>query len=236
MKLLEGKSNLTVYFKKRQIVLPGELLAENNNLKAGEGTFREGNKILSAVIGLAEVKEDIVTVVPLEGVYIPKQGDIVIGKVVNVKMTSWDVDILAPYLAILNPMNIPGKAVDPIKTDLRRIYDVGDVIVAKVLTFDRTQPPILTMKEKGLMKLEGGRLVRMEPTKIPRLIGRKGSMISMIKKMTKCQIVIGQNGLVWISGNDIESEELVVKAIRQIEREAHTTGLTDRIRELISKS
>ncbi|MEM4678854.1 MAG: KH domain-containing protein [Candidatus Jordarchaeales archaeon] len=91
------------------------------------------------------------------------------------------------------------------------------------------------MKEKGLRKLEGGRLVKMAPTRIPRLIGKRGSMINMIKKQTGCQIVIGQNGLIWISGEDPEKEELVIKAIRQIEREAHTSGLTDRIRELISK-
>jgi len=227
---------LVVHVKKRQIVLPGEVLAEGGKFKSGEGTFREGEKVLAAVIGLAEIKENnIVVVVPLEGIYIPRPGDTVIGKIVNVKLSSWDVDILAPYLATLNLMNVPGKPVDPIKTDLRQIFDIGDLIVAKVLAFDRTQPPVLTMKEKDLRKLEGGRLVKMASTKIPRLIGRRGSMINMIKKETKCQIIIGQNGLVWVSGSSLESEELVVKAIRQIEREAHTSGLTDRIRELISQ-
>jgi len=229
------ETTLVVHVKKRQIVLPGEILAEGNKFKSGEGTFREGDKILATVIGLAEIREDSVVVVPLEGVYMPKPGDTVIGKIVNVKLTSWDVDILAPYLATLSPMNVSGKPVDPVKTDLRRIYDIGDLIVAKILAFDRTQPPVLTMKEKNLRKLEGGRLVRMAPTKIPRLIGRRGSMINMIKKKTECQIVIGQNGLIWVSGSSPESEELVVKAIRQIEKEAHTTGLTDRIRELISQ-
>jgi len=227
---------LTIYFRKRQIVLPGEVLAEGNRIKPGEGTFKEANKILSAVVGLAEVKGDTVFVVPLEGVYIPRPGDVVIGKIVNVKLTSWDVDILAPYLATLNPVNALGKQFDPIKNDLRRIYDVGDIIVAKILAFDRTQPPILTTKERGLGKLQGGRLVRMMPTRIPRLIGRRGSMINMIKKRTGCQIVIGQNGLIWISGKNIEDEELVVRAIRQIEREAHTSGLTDRIRALIYRN
>ncbi|MEM1657842.1 MAG: exosome complex RNA-binding protein Rrp4 [Candidatus Jordarchaeales archaeon] len=225
---------MSIYFKRRQIVLPGELLAEGENFKPGEGTFKEGDRIFSAVVGLAEIRDSSVTVVPLEGGYIPKPGDTVIGKIVDVKLNYWDVDILAPYLAVLNPTNIP-KPVDPTKTDLRRIYDVGDLIVAKILAFDRTQPPMLTMKEKGLRKLEGGRLVKMAPTRIPRLIGKRGSMINMIKKQTGCQIVIGQNGLIWISGEDPEKEELVIKAIRQIEREAHTSGLTDRIRELISK-
>ncbi|MBS7250265.1 MAG: RNA-binding protein, partial [Candidatus Freyarchaeota archaeon] len=174
-------------------------------------------------------------VVAFEGAYIPKVGDVVIGKVIDVKMTSWRIDINSPYQATMHPVNIFERRMDPLKEDLRRYFDVGDTLVAKIMAFDRTRAPLLTTKERGLGKLQGGYLVNILPTKIPRLIGRKGSMINMIKKETGCQIVIGQNGVVWVSGKSFEDEERVIKAIRQIEREAHTSGLTDRVRELIHK-
>ena len=225
---------MTLYFKNRQIVVPGELLAEGG-YKPGEGTFREGNCIYSSVVGLVEAKGKVVQVVAFEGAYIPKVGDVVIGKVIDVKMTSWRIDINSPYQATMHPVNIFERRMDPLKEDLRRYFDVGDTLVAKIMAFDRTRAPLLTTKERGLGKLQGGYLVNILPTKIPRLIGRKGSMINMIKKETGCQIVIGQNGVIWVSGKSFEDEERVIKAIRQIEREAHTSGLTDRVRELIHK-
>ncbi|MGQ9720242.1 MAG: exosome complex RNA-binding protein Rrp4 [Candidatus Jordarchaeum sp.] len=225
---------MSLHFKNRDIVVPGELLAEGE-YKPGEGTFREGNGIYSSVVGLAEAKGKVIQVVAFEGAYIPKAGDVVIGKVIDVKMTSWRIDIKSPYQALMHPINVSERRLDLLKDDLRRLFDVGDTLVAKIVSFDRTRTPVLTTKERGLGKLQGGYLIEMLPTKIPRLIGRKGSMINMIKKETGCQIVIGQNGVVWVSGKSFEDEERVIKAIRQIEREAHTSGLTDRIRDLIHK-
>jgi exosome complex component RRP4 len=76
-------------------------------------------------------------------------------------------------------------------------------------------------------------LVEIIATRVPRLIGRKGSMINMIKSELKCDVVVGQNGIVWLKG-DPDHVVIAIEAIRQIEREAHTSGLTDRIREAIT--
>ncbi len=54
----------------------------------------------------------------------------------------------------------------------------------------------------------------------------------MIKEQTQARIVVGQNGRIWIVGKEVGDEIKVIRAIRKIEREAHTTGLTDRVREL----
>ena len=60
-------------------------------------------------------------------------------------------------------------------------------------------------------------------------------MISMIKQETGCHILLGQNGLVLISGKKPEDEQLAVMAIRKIEEESHTSGLTDRVTEMLKK-
>ncbi|MBN2218980.1 MAG: hypothetical protein JW697_01745, partial [Kosmotogaceae bacterium] len=63
----------------------------------------------------------------------------------------------------------------------------------------------------------------------------KGSMINMILKETNCQVTIGQNGKILISGRNRKDEELVVKVIKKIEAEAHTSGLTNRIQEYLKE-
>lgn len=73
----------------------------------------------------------------------------------------------------------------------------------------------------------------MDFTRVPRIIGKKGSMITMLKKETGAQILVGQNGRVWISGKSRDEEAIIAEAIRKIEAEAHTTGLTDRVREFL---
>jgi exosome complex component RRP4 len=77
--------------------------------------------------------------------------------------------------------------------------------------------------------------MHVTPTKIPRVIGRKGSMISMIKQETGCQIILGLNGIILVTGKSPADEQLAMRAIKKIEDESHTTGLTDRITQLLKE-
>ena len=225
---------MPIFFSQRQFVVPGELLAEGNYV-AGSNVYRVGNKFFSSSVGLAELKDRTVTVIALSGCYIPRPADLVIGEIVEVSMASWMVDINSPYQAILFASEFLSKPLNPLKEDPRRYLDVGDMVIAKVLSFDRTRNPSLTAKEKGLGKITKGIVVEIDVTKIPRVIGRRGSMVSMLKKETGCEIIVGQNGRIWVSGKTREDEMIVMAAIKKIEREAHTSGLTDRVRELILK-
>jgi exosome complex component RRP4 len=223
-----------IYFSQRQIVVPGFVLAEGN-YETGRNVYKEGNKFYATVIGLAELKDKIINVIPLRGCYIPSVGDVLIGKVIDIITTAWLVDIRSPWNAILFAKDFFSKPIDIMKEDLRKYLDVGELIVAKIISFDRTKNPVLTAKGRGLGKIEKGTVIEVEPTRVPRIIGKKGSMINMLKKETGCQIHVGQNGRIWISGKNREDEFLVVEAIRKIESEAHTTGLTNRVYSLITK-
>ena len=55
----------------------------------------------------------------------------------------------------------------------------------------------------------------------------------MIKEATGTKISVGQNGLVWVSGEDASKELLAVHAIQKIEAESHISGLTDRIKAFL---
>ena len=225
---------MPTYFEKRQLVTPGDLLAEGK-YRAGDNTYKDDDKIYAARVGLVSLEDQTVHVVALKAFYIPYVGDTVIGRIVEVGISAWMVDINAPYLAVLRASDALDRPFNPRKDELPAIFDVNDLIIAKLVAYDRTQDPLLTVREPGLGKISRGQIVEVTPTKIPRVIGRKGSMISMIKQETGCQITIGQNGLVLISGKTPEDERLAVMAIRKIEQESHTSGLTDRVTEMIRK-
>jgi exosome complex component RRP4 len=225
---------MPLYYEKKQLVTPGDLLAEGDYVP-GDSTYKENGKIYASRLGLVDYDGKRVQVVALKAFYIPNPGDTVIGKIIETMPSGWIIDIKAPHLARLRASDVVERSFKPETTDLPTIFDVGDLIIARVVASDRTRDPLLSVREPGLGKIMRGLLIEITPTKIPRVIGRKGSMVSMIKRETGCQLTLGQNGLVLVSGRDSEGERLAIMAIRKIEEESHTSGLTDRITEMIKK-
>ena len=225
---------MPTFFEGRQLATPGDLIAEGEYI-AGENTYREGNKVYASRTGLVEYENKKVNVVALRAFYIPREGDIVIGTVVEVGFNGWTVDINSPYQAVLRASDVLSRPFKPQKDDLSQVLDVGDLVVAKIVAYDRTHDPQLTVAEPGLGKITRGEIVKITPTKIPRLIGRKGSMISMIKQETGCQIILGLNGVILITGKNLEDEQLAMMAIHKINEESHTSGLTDRITQMLKE-
>lgn len=220
-----------MYAEQKHLVTPGELLAEGPYF-AGENTYRDGSKIYASRIGIAEVIGNKLIVMPIKGTYMPRMDDIVIGRVTDIGMSGWQVDISAPYPALLPASETPIDR-EAIRGDLAHHYGVGDLTLAQVIAFDRTRDPLLTTKGRGLGKVTSGRLAKITPAKIPRVIGKKGSMITMLKKETNTDIIPGQNGTILVIGKDPNQERIAVEALYMIEREAHTNGLTDRVRVMI---
>jgi len=225
---------LPVFYEKKQLVAPGDLLAEGDYVP-GDSTYKENGKIYANRLGLVDYDGRRVYVVALKAFYVPVPGDTVIGKVVETTPGGWVIDIKAPHLARLRASDVVERSFKPETTDLPSIFDVGDLIIANVVAYDRTRDPLLTVREPGLGKIMRGQLVEVTPTKIPRVIGRQGSMVSMIKRETGCQMTIGQNGLILINGRSPKDERLAFMALRKIEAESHTSGLTDRVTEMIKK-
>ena len=225
---------MPTFYERRQLVTPGDLLAEGN-YAAGENTFKENDKLYATRVGLIEYDERRVSVVALKAFYLPNVGDTVIGKVTDVTISGWLVDISAPYPALLRASDVMERSYRPQKDELSSIFDVGDLMMAKIVSYDRTRDPLLSIREPGLGKITHGQIIKVTPTKIPRIIGRKGSMIGMIKQETDCHIILGQNGIALIRGKSPEGERLAVMAIYKIESESHTSGLTDRVTELLKR-
>jgi exosome complex component RRP4 len=212
----------------REVVLPGDLL-DSGKLKAGAGTYVQDGKIYAAQLGIKSVKSSFVNVIPLGGRYIPSPGDTVIGKVVDIGPSNWFIDINSPYQAPLHVNEVPWR-VD--FGDTARFMNIGDTLLAKVLMVDETKRVQVTMKEQGLRKLQGGQVMEISYSKVPRVIGKGGSMIQMIKSMTNTRIFVGQNGRIWLDG-DIESILFAIRAIKMIEDNAQASRLTEKVREYL---
>ena len=108
---------MPIFFEKKQLVTPGELLAEGDYL-AGENTYMEQNKIYASRIGLVDTDNKKVNVVALRAFYVPKMGDIIIGSVVEVGFNGWTVDIKSPYTALLRASDVLSRPFKPQNDEL----------------------------------------------------------------------------------------------------------------------
>jgi exosome complex component RRP4 len=212
----------------REIVIPGDLL-DASGLKAGSGAYAVEGKVFAAQLGIKSVKSNFVNVIPLGGRYIPATGDSVIGKVIDIGPSNWLIDINSPYPAPLHVNEVPWRVEFG---DTSKYLNVGDTLLAKVLMVDETKRVQVTMKEQGLRKLSGGQVIDISYTKVPRVIGKGGSMIQLIKSHTNCRIFIGQNGRIWLDG-EIESMVTAIHAIRMIEEGAQQSRLTEKVKEYL---
>lgn len=190
----------------RKIVVPGEAVGKK---VSAMGVFTEGEDSFASTYGMLDEREGSVRIVPLHGKYYPVRDDMIIGVVSDVKFGGCTVDINSPYNAFM-----------PAEGDE---FNHRDVVLARIERVEETRNGVLG----GARILRGGELIEISPVKIPRVIGKKGSMLAMIKDATKCDVVVGRNGRIWLKGGNLAVAQA---AILKIEDEAHTPGLTDRIK------
>jgi exosome complex component RRP4 len=216
---------------KREIVIPSQLLGNIKEKRAGRGTFIENGKIYAEIIGLLQDGPEYINVIPLKGRYFPMENDFIIGIVEEAMSSNWLVDINAAYPALLHVNEVPW---DVEFGETEKYLNHGDSIMAKVLQVDKEKKIQITLKDHNLYKIKGGQIIEVEPSKVPRIIGKKGSMIALIKKYIKCRIFVGQNGRIWIDG-EYDDINKIIKIIRMIENESLSFGLTNKIEEILKK-
>ncbi len=221
-----------ILVQNRELVIPGQKIAEGK-YKIKEGVYKEGDEIFAAVVGLAEISDETIKVIPLEGRYIPKEGDLVIGVVIDVHAWGWVVDINSPYTGNLLFSDYLERKVDPVRENPHKHLTLGDVVALQVKEVNERKYVLLESGKAGLGRLRGGRMVEISPMKIPRVRGKKGSMLKVLQDIGGCRLLVGQNGRIVIWAKTPERTAVIVEALKRIEREAHIPGLTDRIRLML---
>ncbi len=216
----------------RKVITPGEVIVSGNDYLPGDGTEKRGEDIVALKYGLAEEVNKLIRVIPLSGVYSPRRGNIVIGKVENLLLNGWVIDIGTAEDGFLSITEVP-RYVN--KNALDEVLNIGDMVVLKIISINKRGID-LTLKQRGLGKIEEGLIVTINPHKVPRVIGREGSMIKMIKEATNCSITVGQNGLVWIKGDKINDEIFAKKAIEFINKKPYLDGLTEAVEKFLKEN
>lgn len=219
--------------KDKSVVVPGDIIATGMGFLPSRGTYRDEDKVMALKVGLLSVEGKVLKVVPLRATYDPKIGDRIIGKVIDVLLSGWRIDFWGAYSGVMNVKDATSEFIVR-GANLAEYFKIDDLIVCKIVNVTSQKLIDISLKGPGLRKLKGGRLVDVNPAKVPRIIGKDGSMVSMIKQATGVTITVGMNGVVWIDGTP-EGEILAVEAIRKIEAEAHLSGLTNKVKEFLEK-
>lgn len=211
----------------RKIVIPGEVIVKGDNYLPGEWTEKRNDEIVAIRYGLADESNRLVKIIPLSGVYHPRTGNVVIGKIGDLTFNGWIVDIGASDNAFLPVSEFP-RYVN--KSGLDEVLDIGDMLIAKIIGVNRRGTD-LTVKSRGLGKIDEGLIVKINPNKVPRIIGKEGSMVKIIKERTNCNITVGQNGLIWIKGDRVEDELFSKEAILFVAEKSSISGLTEEVKK-----
>jgi exosome complex component RRP4 len=210
------------------LVLPGDEIPDRG-LQPGFGTYRVGKRIFASVMGYATWREPFVRIVPFAGRYAPKPHDVIVGVVQDVQKTFYLLDIDASRWA---PLHTSGTPWEPGPGELDQYLRIGDAVLVAVENLDATGKIGVTMKGEDLGKLSGGTILTISPAKIPRVIGKGGSMIHTITRLTGTRVAVGQNGRIWVEGSP-EGIHRVQECLRIIEEEGQRPGLTERIEEFL---
>lgn len=203
------KEDAKAEHKKKVIVVPGDLVTEERK-KLGQHVFIEDGKVYSDALGITYPDSEIAYVVPLAGVYIPQRDDLIVGIIERETVKGYMVNINSIYPSYLSA--------DKCRDALQK----ASVISAKV-------DAVNEINEAELFDVRvfyGGQILSVNPSKVPRIIGKNGSMLSVLKDGTGCNLLVGRNGWVWIKGGDVKK---LADAIKLIESEAHLDNLTVKV-------
>ena len=220
---------------KKRHVLPGDFIT-TAPLRLQNNVVLEGKRIISTTIGLSDVSDDSVRVISLTGVYLPKIDDLVIGTIQYIHGNSWFADINSCYQGMLLGQDVFGRGSYPTKSEMEERLSKGDIIFAKIANSDRQREPLISIADQSLGKIDSGELVKISPTKIPRLIGKHGSMIQTIEESTNATITVGQNGLIVVSCDETNGLLKALAAIRMVDEQAHLVNLTDKVKKMLESN
>lgn len=218
--------------EKRKHVIPGDVIA-TGPYRADQNTVLDGRLIISTTVGVSEITDGAVRVIPLTGMYMPRIDDMVVGKVTTHTSLAWELDINSCYVGFLPATDVFGRDFSARSDELNTRLKRGDLVAARIANSDRSRDPLLTIVDRDLGKIDSGELIEISSSKIPRLIGKRGTMIQMIESQTDSMITVGQNGWVVVSSEDSNGLIKAKKAIRMVERMAHMHNLTDKVRKML---
>ncbi|MCL5239598.1 MAG: hypothetical protein M1286_03985 [Candidatus Marsarchaeota archaeon] len=218
-----------------KVILPGDKISDSP--VRTENAIVENGKTYATVMGMLD--ESRGAFIPLESIWYPREGDFAVGIIENSKNNVYTVALESPFRGLILPPPRPrfggrGRFGDrgrpPMQEERREIMHIGDVVSVFVKEVKREADQVILILDRP-KRLFGGKLMEVRSSKVPRIIGKDSTMLRQLEDGTRCTILVGLNGLIWLKGENVP---LAQKAIWKIQEEAHVSGLTERITELLA--
>ena len=183
----------------QRLVTPGMAIGPLTGMRVGSGAISHNNEIIATKLGWVREFNGTISVDPITSPYLPRSGDLIIGTVAEVRNNLWFMNINGSFQGLL-PMSLA-----PWKVEFghaRQHMDIGDSALARVQEVDECHNVVLTMKGVGLRRLSQGAVVEVPINHLDRIRGENNTNLDRLKDVSDCRIIVGENGRVWIDGDD----------------------------------
>lgn len=227
----------------KKIVIPGTALESSSRAgKIGDFIIKDSRGLVPVLFGVVQQIRNTVDLIPYKNVYKPGKGDYVIGVVIGYAPNGWILDIGSYTKAFLSASEfISGRRFDPRRDELTKYLSIGEVVGVKISEVKRLGYFGVTLKsspedkDKKFGRIKNYYIIKVTTTKLPRIIGKKGSMIKLIKQRIKGDLIIAQNGVILFKGS-YEDYLLLKKIINLIVAKTFASGLTDTVATMLGIS
>ena len=210
-----------------RLVTPGEAIGASSGARAGTGTVKQGQDIISTKLGWVKENNGVLFVEPIHSSYLPRSGDLVIGIIESVRNNLWFAEVNGPFNGLL-PMSLA-----PWKVEFgaaREHMDIGDVMLARVQEVDEAHNIVLTMKGVGLRKLKEGAVLELPVNLIKLIRNDNERILNVFKESSDCRLIVGDNGRIWVDGS-AENISMVRAGFDLMNNIGHQENVFDSINE-----
>ena len=214
-----------------QFVLPGDVIT-TGNYTPEQNVVVDGDRFISTAIGLSEIKNDLITVTPLTGLYSPRTDDLVIGKIISHNAMSFEVDINSYYSGMLFASDIFGKDYSPSKDDLSLKLNIGDIVLARIANLG-SRDPLITIAGENLGRIDSGELLKTSSITIQYLTD---SIIQIIEASTNATITVGKNCLIVLKCDNSTGLTKAITSIKMIGMMQNDASLEEKIQKFLDES
>ncbi|KAK9450277.1 uncharacterized protein V1518DRAFT_371427 [Limtongia smithiae] len=203
-----GTAQLSGLVQGRHVVTPGEMITDDTMWMRGHGTYSVAEKrsanntridvTYSSVAGTISRVNKLLSVIPLRGRYVPEVGNHVVGRIIDVGVRSWHVDIGANQAAVLmlGSVNLPGgvqrRKSESDELQMRAFLKEGDLLNAEVQAIYSDGAASLHTRSLNYGKLRNGYFVRVPSSLVVR------SKTHTVELPDGVDLVLGVNGHIWL--------------------------------------
>lgn len=207
------------HIRSPKIYTPGQVIitTNKNEFMRGHGTYEENGELRASVAGVCEKVNNLISVRPLKSRYNGEIGDVIVGRITEVQQKRWKVDTNSRLDAVLllSSVNLPGGELRRRSVEdeymMRQYLQEGDLISAEVQNIFSDGSLSLHTRSLKYGKLSQGVLIKVFPSLVKR------SKTHFYNLSYGASIIFGNNGFIWISPINNQSEESVGGFVQNLE-------------------